>query len=68
MPRNIEIVHLNYPDDKVFIYTPPAGQSIDSNLRRFLINHTNKLTSNFIKKAKIIRNLQYSDGEDQSDK
>ena len=68
MPRKLDIVQLTYPDDKVFIYTPPKGEFIDSNQKRFLINHFNKLTSDFIKRAKIIRSLRYSDGEDQSDK
>ena len=67
MPRKLDIVQLTYPDDKVFIYTPPTGESIDSNLKRFLINHFNKLASDFIKRARIIRSLQYSEGDDQSE-
>ena len=68
MPEHIRILHYNYTDDKVFIYTPPTGESIDSDLRQFLIDQFNKLASDFIKKAKIIRRLQYSEGDDQSDK
>jgi hypothetical protein len=53
MPKHIEILHYNYIDDKVFIYTPPTGETIDSNTRKFLIDYINKKLSDSVNKSKI---------------
>jgi hypothetical protein len=50
MPKKIEIIQINYVDDRVFIYTLPPGETIKPHQEKILTEVANKaLAGSFYK-------------------
>jgi len=51
MPKHIEILQYDFTDDKAFVYTPPTGETIDSNKKKILTDYINKKLSGYSNKS-----------------
>jgi len=53
MPKKVAIIQINYVNDKVFIYTPPPGETIKPHQEKILTEVINKYLAGSFYKSTI---------------